>query len=84
MRPPAAIVSRIERAGRLDVAEQERIVAGTLRGEEGPRRLGVAVAPPDEHACRRFADAERPGELPYLPAGARTQRPGALVHRISR
>ncbi len=71
-----------ERAGGLDVSEQEGVVPRGLGGEKGPRRLGVAVAPPDEDACRRFADAERLGELTYLPAGARTHRPGALVHRV--
>ena len=54
-----------------------------LGGEEGLRLLGVAVAPPDEDACRRLAEPERLGELPDLLAGARTHRPGALVHRRS-
>ena len=70
-----------QRARGLDVPEQERVVPGRLRGQEGARRLGVAVAAPDEDACCRFADAERRGEPSHLPARARTDRPGALVHR---
>ena len=69
-----------ERARLVDVAEQPRVVLRRLGGEEGLRLLGVAVAPPDEDACRRLAQSERLGELPDLLAGARTHRPGALVH----
>ena len=66
----------------LDVAESERVVPGRLGSQEGPRRVGVAVSPPDEDGCRRVTDAERRGKLPHLAAGARTHRPGALVHRV--
>ena len=43
---------------------------------------GVAVPSPDEDACSRLADRERFRKRLDLPAGARTERPGALVHTI--
>ena len=58
-----------QRAGRLHVPEQKRVVAGRLGGQKGPRRLGVAVAPPDEDGCRRFTDVERPRRAPVPPCG---------------
>ena len=58
MRPPAAIVCA-DRAQAASTSPSRNGSCPGLGGEEGPRRLGVAVAPPDEDACRRFADAER-------------------------
>ena len=52
---------------------------GLLAGQEGPRHLGVAVAAPDEHACRDLAEAELLCEAARLPVRARTDRPDALV-----
>ena len=66
------------------VAEQEGIVQGLFPREEHPRLLGVAVAAPDEHACRDLAEAELLGEETGLPVRARTDRPGALLHRRSK
>src|SRR5204862_4928475 len=63
------------------VAEQEGIVQGLFPREEHPRLLGVAVAAPDEHACRDLAEAKLLGEETGLPVRARTDRPGALLHR---
>ena len=47
---------------KLHVPELERIVQRQLAGEEGTRLLGVAVAAPDEHACRDLAEAKLPDE----------------------
>ena len=71
MRCPAAIAARIALDGLAHVPEQERVVQRLLAGEEGPRLLGVAVAAPDEHACRDLAEAELP-ERGRSPAGAGT------------
>src|SRR6476661_1743011 len=65
---------------RTHVPEQEGIVQGLLAGQEGPRYLGVAVAAPDEHACRDLAEAELLREAARLPVRARTDRPDALRH----
>ena len=62
------------------VPEQEGIVQGLFAGQEGPRHLGVAVAAPDEHACRDLAEAELLREAARLPVRARTDRPDALRH----
>jgi hypothetical protein len=63
------------------VSDQQRVVQRLLAGEKRPRRFGVAVSAPDEHACRDLAEAERLGEGVGLPVRARTDRPGALRHR---
>ena len=68
------------RNGHVHVAEQERIVQRQLAGEEGSRLLGVAVAAPDEHACRDLAEAKLPDEGACLPVRARTDGPDALRH----
>ena len=49
--------------------------------EKGARRLGVGEPAPDEDACRQLADLERLGQLGLHPVRARTDCPGALVHR---
>src|SRR5438270_9557641 len=69
----------LDRLGHL--AEQERIVQRLLAGQEGPRLVGIAVAAPDEHACRDLAEAELRCEGARLPVRARTYRPDALLHR---
>src|SRR4029453_7376554 len=66
--------------GASHVAEKQRIVQHLLAGEEGPRLLEVAVAAPDEHACRDLAEAELPREVARLPVRARTDRQDALRH----
>src|SRR5207247_1617584 len=62
------------------VPKLERIVQRLFAGEERPRFVGVAVAAPDEHACRDLAEAERLCEGARLPVRARTDRPDALRH----
>src|SRR2546422_3928226 len=62
------------------VSEQERVVGRRLGGEKSPRRLGVAVAPPDEDACCRLGEAELTCERGDLRAGTRRKPPRALVH----
>ena len=64
----------------LHVAEQERIVQRLLARKERTGLLGVAVAAPDEHACRDLAEAELLREAARLPVRARTDRPDALRH----
>ena len=78
--PPAAIAARIASQAALMSPSRNGSWAGSLGGEEGPRLLGVAVAPPDEDARRRLAEPERRRERLDLAAGARTHRPRALVH----
>ena len=72
------------RANPLDgpghVPQEEGIVQGLFAGQEGPRQLGVAVAAPDEHACRDLAEVELLREAARLPVRARTDRPDALRH----
>ena len=79
------LTGRDRRANPLDrgghVSKLERIPQRLLAGEERARRVGVAVAAPDEHACRDLAEAELTGERVGLPVRARTDRPGALRHR---
>src|SRR5207253_3577528 len=65
---------------RIHVSEQEGVVQRLLTGQKGPRLFGVAVAAPDEHACRDLAEAERFCEGARLPVRARTDSPDALRH----
>jgi hypothetical protein len=67
-------------AGPFHVSEEKGIVRRTLGREKRPRVDRVAVAPPDEDAGRRLRDAELLGERDHLAAGARTERPCALLH----
>ena len=69
--------------GGLHVAEQERVVRRLLALEEGARDRGVGVPAPDEHGCRQLADPEGRGKVGLHPVRARTDRPGALVHRAA-
>ena len=62
----------------VHVTQQEGIVQRLFAGQKGPRHLGVAVAAPDEHACRDLAEAELLREAARLPVRARTDRPDAL------
>ena len=55
-------------AGRLHVAELERIVLGHLRREERPGPIHVRVPAPDEHRGKRLADAEIAHESPHFVA----------------
>ena len=64
----------------LHVTEQVRIVQRQLAGQKGLRLLGVAVAAPDEHACRDLVEAKLPDQGARLPVRARTDRPDALRH----
>src|SRR5207249_11241564 len=48
-------------------AEEEGIVQRLLAGQESPRLVGVAVAAPDEHACRDLVEAELLCEGARLP-----------------
>ena len=66
--------------GNGHVAQEGGIVQGLFAGQEGPRHLGVAVAAPDEHACRDLAEAELLREAARLPVRARTDSPDALRH----
>src|SRR6266536_1570343 len=63
------------------VSEQERIVGRALAREKRPRLLGVGVPAPDKDAGRKLTDPQRVGEPGLQPVRARTDRPGALVHR---
>ena len=69
-------------AGERHVAEQEGVVRRPLPGQECPRGGGVVVAAPDENACRELAHPESGGEPGLHLVRARTQCPGALVHRV--
>ena len=69
-----------ERTRLLHVAQERDVVARPLGGEKGSCSRRIAVAPPDEHARRRLADGKLLGEGANLAAGARTERPSALVH----
>src|SRR5207248_3782574 len=68
-------------AGRGHVPEREGIVQRLLALEEGPRLRGVGVPAPDENARRDLADAELLDESRNVPVRARTDRPGARLHR---
>ena len=70
--------NRVTRLGH--VSQESGVVSGPLAGEKGLRLSGVAVAPPDEDARCRLAEAERLGELDDLRAGARTHGPCPLLH----
>ena len=69
-------VDRLDR--RVHGAEQPWIVQGLLAGQVSPRLVGVAVAAPDEHACRDLAEVELLREVARLPVRARTDGPDAL------
>ena len=73
-------VDRLARRGH--VPERERVVQRLFAGEKRPRLRGVGVPAPDEHACRDLADAELLSESRGVPVRARTDRPGALLHRM--
>src|SRR4029079_13599067 len=62
-------------------AEQERVVRRLLALEKSARRLRGGETAPDEDDCRQLADLERLGQLGLHPVRARTDCPGALVHR---
>ena len=77
--PLAGRDCRVDRLdGRVHGAEQPWIVQGLLAGQVGPRLVGVAVAAPDEHACRDLAEVELLREVARLPVRARTDGPDAL------
>ena len=48
--------------------------------EEGPRSLGVAVAPPDEDAGRELAEPELAHQRAHLARRAGTDGPAAVLH----
>jgi hypothetical protein len=66
--------------GRGHVAEAERVVRGLLGLEKRACRLEVTVAPPQEHAGRDVAHAERAPELDLRARGTRTNMPAAGMH----
>jgi hypothetical protein len=78
--PPLGDRTANRLARRLNRAEKKGIVAGIGGSEERPSPLGVSVAPPHEDARGRLREAEHLGERASLWAGARTDRPCALLH----
>ena len=73
--------NRLARRGH--VTQGKRVVQGLLAGEERSPLGGVGVPAPDENACRDLADAELLSESRNVPVRARTDRPGALLHRTT-
>ena len=72
---------RDRRDGRAHVAEQERVVAGKLSGEEAGRLGGLAVAAADEHRGGHLVDAELSRQRLDLTVRTRCELPGSGCHR---